>query len=164
MQERWTVVLLGVLCSALCLGCTEERDAGVAASPAGGRFVARGDWIVHDTRTGLEWTRRDDDNALPWEEADRYCQTLSLDGQTGWRLPEIDELAGLYDEEREQPCGDRICHLDVAVSLTEPYVWSATDSGPSRRFYLDFALGTRLSPRLRGGLVRRVLCVRRPAA
>jgi hypothetical protein len=116
--------------------------------------------MVRDAHTGLEWTSRDGARDVTWPQADRYCRELSLGGRTDWRLPEIGELEGLYDERLEQPCGTRTCHLDPAVRLTNPYVWSATQRD-SRRFYFNFQFGSSLAPLIRPGVVRRALCVRR---
>ena len=146
-------------------GCTGPED-GVPTEGASsdrtqpnGRFVAMGDDAVRDTRTGLEWTGRDSGRDLTWPDAESYCGTLALGSRTGWRLPEIRELEDLFDRDATQPCGDRPCHLDAAIRLTGPYVWSATGEA-STRFYRDFQFGTSLAPHIGPRLMRRVLCVR----
>lgn len=166
LRARWTAVLLGLLWALSLAGCGDDRDTKVAMSgqeqsPGAGRFVTLDDGIIQDARTGLEWTGRDSARDVSWPQADQYCRQLALGGRTDWRLPEIDELGGLYDQRLAQPCEDRSCHLDPVLELTGPYIWSATQSGTSRRFYFDFRFGTRLAPRLRNTLVRRALCVRR---
>ena len=105
------------------------------------------------------WTSRGDES-LAWPAADGYCGALSRAERTDWRLPAIEELKALYDVRFEERCGDRRCHLDPAIRLAEPFVWSASTPRPGTRFYFDFATGTSLSPDLRPTLVRRVLCVR----
>jgi hypothetical protein len=50
-----------------------------------------------DPATGLMWTRTDSGVNLTWQQAVDYCANLTLGGYSGWRLPEIEELAGLYD-------------------------------------------------------------------
>lgn len=155
--------MLALLWSAGCAGPDDgaftETSSSSRISP-GGRFVALGNDAVRDTHTGLEWTGRDNGHDLSWHDADRYCRTLTLGGRTSWRLPEIRELEGLYDERVTQPCGDRSCHLDAAIGLTGPYVWSATGNDTSHRFYRDFQFGTSLAPQIQPQLRRRVLCVR----
>jgi len=131
-------------------GSTRRQDGLVPAR----------DGVVLDGRTGLEWTSRDHDRALPWDEADRHCLELTAGGSSGWRLPEIEEVRALYDTRFNTPCGDRTCHLDAAIQLRDPYVWSASSRGPGTRFYFDFAFGNSLSPGIGPTLVRRVLCVR----
>src|SRR4030095_8335470 len=64
-----------------------------------------------------------------------------------------------YEERFDEPCGDRRCHLDPAIRLGDPYVWSASERGVDTRFYFDFASGGSLSPNSVPTLVRRVLCV-----
>jgi len=125
------------------------------------RFMIVTDAVARDTRTDLEWTRADGGRSLPWTAAEDHCRSLVLAGRGGWRLPEIAELEALYDETQRQPCGvSRDCRLDLAIDLTDPYVWSATERGAGTRFYIDFQFGTTFSPGIPPRLVRRVLCVR----
>jgi hypothetical protein len=132
-------------------GCTSD-----------GRFVAVGDTVVRDARTGLEWTRRDDGGGgLEWHAADAYCRSLPVDAGRSWRLPAIEELRGLYGGPASTPCGDETCAIDPAFTLKSPYVWTASAPfGPNARTYLDFRFGTELTPSLSPRLLRSVLCVR----
>jgi hypothetical protein len=137
--------------------CTPPE--GDAPAP---RFVALGDAVARDARTGLEWSRRDG-GALAWHAAETHCRSLAVDDAGGWRLPAIEELRGLYDEGARVPCGDATCAIAPVFALTTPYVWSATaEQGPNARTYLDFRFGTELTPSIGPRLVRSVLCVRRP--
>ena len=140
-------------------GCMVIVACGGRHGTPSDRFVPAADGLVLDARTRLEWTSRAHAQSLPWDAADRFCRELSRGGLTGWRLPEIGELEALYDERFDEPCGDRRCHLDPAVRLGGPYVWSASTRGASTRFYLDFSAGTSLSPGVAPRLVRQVLCV-----
>lgn len=123
------------------------------------RFVPVAADVVFDPRTHLEWASGDHEQSLPWDDADRFCRGSSRGGRTGWRLPDIDELQALYDKHFDEPCGDRRCHLDPAIRLGGPYVWSVSERGSGSRFYFDFTFGTSLSPSVTPTLVRRVLCV-----
>jgi hypothetical protein len=123
------------------------------------RFARRGDTVL-DRRTALEWTARDHDEALSWTDADRYCRGLPPGDGRDWRLPELDEVEPLYDTRFDVACGDKRCHLDPAISLRSPYVWTATARGEGARFYFDFAYGNSFSPGIAPQLVRRVICVR----
>ena len=112
---------------------------------------------------GAIGTRRlghDHDQSLAWEEADHHCRGLSLNERRDWRLPEIGELEALYNQRFDEPCGDRTCHLDPALRLAGPYVWSTSMRGPGTRFYSDFSFASSFSPGIGPTLVRRVLCVR----
>jgi hypothetical protein len=144
---------------ASCGGGDDSSERPTHASPRE-RLGAVESGVVFDSGTGLEWTSRDDDQALAWESAERHCRELALAGRTDWRLPEIAELQALYDKRFAEPCGDRTCHLDPRIHLASPYVWSGTARGPGTRFYFDFSLATSLSPGIAPTLVRRVLCVR----
>jgi hypothetical protein len=153
---RSTVVWMAALLLVAVTACRGGSDAPTHED----RFLAVSDGVVLDKRTGFEWTSRDHDQSLAWEEADRHCRGLVLGARADWRLPEIGELQGLYDKRFDEPCGDRRCHLDPALRLADPYVWSASTPGPGTRFYFDFASANSLSPGIGPRLVRRVLCVR----
>jgi hypothetical protein len=123
-------------------------------------LVAAADGVVLDQRTGLEWTARDHAEALAWDDADRHCRELAVGERRGWRLPELAELEAIYDARIDTPCGDRNCHLDPAIRLGGPYVWTVTTRGPGTRFYFDFSYGTSFSPGPTPTLVRRTICIR----
>jgi len=158
MAYHLRAVGAALVLSALACG----SSSGPTHAGATDRMRAVGDGVVLDSRTSLEWTSRGDES-LAWPAADGYCRALSRDERKDWRLPEIEELKALYDVRFDEPCGDRRCHLDPAIGLPEPFVWSASSPRAGTRFYFDFATGTSLSPDLRPTLVRRVLCVRQPS-
>jgi hypothetical protein len=56
-----------------------------------GRFVDNGDGTVTDTRRHVMWQKDDNGEEVPFEGAQKYCQTLKLGGYTDWRLPEPGE-------------------------------------------------------------------------
>jgi hypothetical protein len=149
-----TLTFLALLAAAVSCSPGEDHE--------GPRFAPAGADVVHDSRTGLDWPARDSDSEQSWPGADRFCREMkSGQGGRSWRLPSIEELAGLYDVSMEQPCGEKaVCRVDGAIDLTSPYQWSVTAPQPERRGYFDFAHGTRLTPLIRPSLTRRVLCVR----
>ena len=153
-RRRVLALALAASLAATPLGCRREAEAPAAPTP---RFLVLDADVTRDTTTGLEWTRRDHERALAWDEADRHCRERT--GGT-WRLPELGEMEGLYDPSRDEPCGERHCRIDPAVALGGPYVWTATSRGVGTRFYFDVAYGNALSPTVTPELVRRVLCVR----
>lgn len=71
--------------------------AGVcwAAAPTG-RFVVSAQ-TVRDTRTGLVWQRAEGTTGMTYADAVAFCGGLTLDGQSGWRLPRYKELMTLVD-------------------------------------------------------------------
>ena len=135
-------------------------SVGCRRTPPG--LVASGDGVTLDQRTGLEWTSRDHDQPLNWDDAERHCRELAVGDRRGWRLPELSELEGIYDARIDTPCGDRNCHLDPAIRLGGPYVWTVTTRGEGTRFYYDFGYGNGFSPGVSPALVRRTICVRAP--
>jgi len=153
---------LALLLVLVALGTTCVRPSHDGRNAAPRRFVAAGDQAVRDTTSGLLWITHDDGRSYPWPVAESRCAALEMGSRTDWRLPTIDELGALYDESASSPCGERTCRLDPAITLTDPYVWSGTERGEGRRFYIDFKFGTRLAPLILPLLVRRVLCVHEP--
>ncbi|HPQ71475.1 MAG TPA: DUF1566 domain-containing protein [bacterium] len=67
-------------------------------------------WV--DSTTGLEWEKQaKTGDPVTYDEADEYCNTLTLDGKTGWRLPNIDELRSLVRD-----CADTETDGDCALT------------------------------------------------
>ena len=54
-----------------------------------------------DPATHLMWTGKDNGKNLTWEDASHYCSALKLEGYSNWRLPTVNELAGIYDETQD---------------------------------------------------------------
>jgi hypothetical protein len=50
-----------------------------------------------DRATGLMWAKNDNGSDVDWNQAGAYCSNLRLAGYSGWRLPTIEELQGIYD-------------------------------------------------------------------
>jgi hypothetical protein len=146
---RSTIVWLLAALLVTSAGCSRARFAAVA------------DGVVRDRRTGLEWTTSDHPQSLAWDAAERHCGGLPKGASAfEWRIPELAELETLYDPHVDEPCGERRCHLDPAIRVGGPYVWTATERGQGTRFYFDFGYGTSFSPSLAPTLLRRTLCVR----
>ncbi len=69
-------------------------------------FVISGNDTVKDESSGLMWQQKDDDIERTWEEAIEYCEGLSLDGFSDWRLPNVKELHSITDDEKYEPAID----------------------------------------------------------
>ncbi len=67
---------------------------------------ADGYWI--DPKASLMWAAKNRDKDMSQSEAIAYCEASSVGGFTNWRLPAIEELAGLY-------------HSDPPYWQTEPH-------------------------------------------
>jgi hypothetical protein len=71
------------------------QRAETAAEPAGADAALNPTWT--DPATGLTWAGKDNGLDVNWHQANTYCSNLQLDGLSGWRLPTIEELHGIYD-------------------------------------------------------------------
>lgn len=60
-------------------------------------FTAYSNYVVKDSRTGLEWYCRHDPQfkGINSASASEWAKNLSVDGG-GWRMPSLEELYGLY--------------------------------------------------------------------
>jgi hypothetical protein len=76
--------------------------------------VDNGDGTVTDTNAGLIW-EKESTGPMNWDDAMSYASGLSLGGHSDWRLPDKDELRGLYDSS---------C-LNL-MSVEENWYWSST--------------------------------------
>jgi hypothetical protein len=111
-----------------------------------------------DPATGLMWTKKDNGSDVNWQQAISYCRNLQLAGYSDWRLPEIDELQGIYDPDT----GFGGSHVKGNLQLSG-WDWSSSQNHSSEDAWLFyFSKGEQLLPSL--GNYRtsaRALCVRR---
>lgn len=58
-----------------------------------------------DKDTGLMWQDNSQvkNNARQWEDAVAYCNSLTLEGYSEWRLPDMEELSSIVDYKRSSP-------------------------------------------------------------
>ncbi len=100
--QNWTVkfdfgeVVLLTASRTLPVRCVRGGPSGPPALRQAGRLVATQNTVL-DADTGLEWQRTDDGVRRTWQDSLAYCATLNLAGETGWHLPNIDELRGLVE-------------------------------------------------------------------
>ena len=57
---------------------------------------ARGFWT--DPSTGRMWTEKDNGKDVSWNKAVKYCRDLRLAGYSDWRLANMAEVQGVYDD------------------------------------------------------------------
>ena len=117
MQTRR--ILTAGLCTLMTVGlCFFSANQAQAASgngpyyaepswsqklPAATRFVVLTDWnseAVLDRETGLVWQqspRSPGIEAATWPSRIFTCNTTSIGGRKGWRLPSVQELSSLID-------------------------------------------------------------------
>ena len=77
-------------------------------------------YSVVDQGTGLQWQKSDDATLRTWENALAYCENLSLDSKTDWRLPNIREMKSVVDDSHYHPS------IDPAFTCQSAYYWTAT--------------------------------------
>jgi hypothetical protein len=74
---------------------TALAAAALLAGPAHAAFIDRGNGVVYDTASSLDWELQPGTTWTNWFDANSYVAGLTLDGG-GWRLPTLDEGLGLY--------------------------------------------------------------------
>ena len=81
---------LTITLPSLVLACA----AALLPTASQAAFVDRGNGVVYDTTTGLDWEPRAGDPWINYPDAKAYIAGLALDGG-GWRMPTIAQLTDL---------------------------------------------------------------------
>ncbi len=103
-----TISLVGLVISGPVFG---------SGSPDSPQCVDNGNGTVTDNNARLMWQKATD-GPMNWDAAMSHASNMSLGGLSGWRLPTVDELKGLYNSS----CKNM---MDVKSSW-DNYYWSAT--------------------------------------
>lgn len=82
--------------------------------------------IVTDSVTQLQWQDNIDSINRYWGESITYCETLSLDSFSDWRLPSINELKSLFDRNKTTPFV--VSDFEHILSTTGDQYFSSTTS------------------------------------
>ena len=113
-------------------------------SADGKRFVDNGDGTVSDPEHGLMWAKADCNGDINFQNAKRYCENIILSKYSDWRMPAVDELKTLYDNESERY--ETVCGLDVrvdpAIRLSCGWVW-ASETKSIAAYVFNFSRGYR---------------------
>ncbi len=121
------------------------------------RFVDQGNGTILDRQTGLEWAQSDSGSNIDWNDAMSYCQSRG----GAWRLPQVAELRGIYDDALATRCGGVTCGVPPSFRLTASWMWSSERDKSSRAW--NVWLGTRRRVEyVVSDSLSRALCVRRP--
>jgi hypothetical protein len=132
-----------------------------------------------DPATGLMWTSKDNGSDLDQPQAAAYCSMLQYAGYSGWRLPTLEELQGIYDSNNNSKVKvvsgiEYEVHVKGDLNLTTGWVWSDRQGdSPGRPYqtawlflFFDSASnvdkGKPLSNFLHFNFQMRALCVRHP--
>ena len=111
-----------------------------------------------DPATGLTWAKKDNGSDATWSQANEYCRNLRLGGMSGWRLPTIEELSGIFDQTK---AGQQGLHPKGGIRLSWPGVWSSTQGNDSEeKWAFSFYNGSRGSSKFGPSNINRALCVR----
>ena len=140
--------------------------ASIAPVQAQSRYAYSADATeVTDAQSGLTWRRCTEGKT--WSSSTSTCvggltvfthedALAHAKTQTGWRLPNVKELASLVDVSRANPAVD----ATAFPSTSSAVYWSSTPDvqGPSSAWSVDFALGNVLStPRTTFGVLVRLV-------
>lgn len=74
---------------------------------------------ITDNATGLIWQK--DGSVKNWADALTYCTNITLDGNSNFRLPTIEELVQLSDKGRSNPAID-----PIFTNTNNSFYWSST--------------------------------------
>ncbi len=88
--------------------------------------LVMGGAAVLDHETGLVWEQSPSTSDRTWEDAQIWCNTSTIGGRLGWRLPTIQELASLVDPTQSPPLPSGHPFSNVRTSVDSSYYWSAT--------------------------------------
>ena len=122
-----------------------EEKKGPREVRRDGRFIAYDNGTVLDTRTNLMWAAKDNGYGINWYNAKNYCENYHGGGYTDWRMPTQDELAGLYDANRNRPppcnrgSNDGIKVATELIDITCWASWASETRGyDAAVFYFQF--------------------------
>jgi hypothetical protein len=112
--------------------------------PRDDRFIAYDNGTVKDTSTGLMWAARDNGRPVTWQEAKEYCESSHGGSYSDWRMPTLDELAGLYDSSKSYQATQwpGNVHLTESIELTTCCPWASETHDPEAA-YFHFGYGHR---------------------
>jgi len=105
---------------------------------------SRSNGVVSDSSTNLEWQDdySDNNNSIKeatWQNAIDYCENLSLDGKSDWRLPNLNELTSLLDDTKYNPSINEVFqHTNSSF-----HYWSSSSSSRNseKAWVIDFSGG-----------------------
>ena len=113
-----------------------------------GRFIAYDNGTVLDTRTNLMWAAKDNGSDINWEIAKSYCENYRGGGYADWRMPTVNELAGLYEDGKSRPAACNTYYpIHVATELIDITcfaLWASEKRGAGAS-YFDFGKGAGVS-------------------
>ncbi len=91
-----------------------------------GDFIKNGDVVINN-HSNLEWQDDSVGDKMMWREAIDYCENLTLNSNSDWRLPNINELKSVIDKSRYAPAV-----VSAFTNMTSDQYWSSTTYEPSK--------------------------------
>lgn len=122
---------------------------------------------ITDKRNYLMWIKKDNGQDVNWEQAKKYCEQCETGNFTNWRLPTMEELFNLYDENYDfsDQGNNNYLHLIPLIELSSYKIWASDvirEGTKEYVRYLNFARGyTNKSKNIEHTDIR-ALCVRGP--
>lgn len=146
-------------------GFSGEKKKAVKEIKKDGHFIAYDNGTVKDTKTGLIWAAKGNGKDINWENGKSYCENYRGGGYDDWRMPTIEELQGLYDENKGYPVdchpAKANVHLTRLIQVSCYFVWSPKiKEGGDRALLFNFRNGREYWHPPDLGMNRRVLPVR----
>lgn len=102
-------------------------------------FTDNGNGTITDNVTNLIWQKLANTDTLTWEQALNYADTLSLNGNIDWRLPNIKELQSINDENLMSPSVNPAFFSNIGIKK----YWSSTTlpNQTDKAWYLSTQFG-----------------------
>lgn len=134
---------------------------------AGGRFSDNGDGTVTDHKTGLMWSKSDNQGNISWHQAVKWVKYTFADTiaspYNDWRMPTLEELESLYSQDTayegyETDCGQKV-KIVPEVELSCGWLWTSEKKNITARLY-NFQKGYHYTDRMVKTRGYRVLPVR----
>lgn len=82
----------------ICIGCIspdKEQEDDISTANIKKEYKPKAVSVVIDLKTKLMW-QKGEPGKMKWETAINYCQNLSLNGYSDWRLPNLKNLKRAY--------------------------------------------------------------------
>jgi len=144
-------IIIMVILTTITVSCSKpyiEEHPSSSKAIKDDRFIDHGDGVVLDTKTGLMWGNKDNGNDTKWHDAKFYCENYHGGGYKDWRMPTLQELESLYDENKIQPVAcSNSNNVHIAtdfINITCLNLWSSETSTTTNECAIfNFGSGTR---------------------
>lgn len=134
MQRRGLRRIIGVIPASLIFVLFSSPAHAVGPYAVGSKTVV-------DQGTGLEWQKSDDGTSRNWQDGLAYCEGLTLNSKTDWRLPDIRELKSIVDISRYHPAIDPVFASKFSSYWSATTVTTATNQPATSAWIVNFANG-----------------------